>query len=58
MQNPIEYELAAAAMIELPIDDQYRDAVHNDFLRACQMAAFLLEFPLDQKIQAAPVFQP
>ena len=58
MQIPLNYEVAAAAMIDLPIPDEYRDAVHNDFLRAQEMAAFLMAFPLDQKIEAAPVFLP
>lgn len=48
----------AADQIGLPIAPEYREAVEEDFARARAIALFLMEFPLDPRIEAAPVFQP
>ncbi len=49
---------ATAEMIGLNIADRHVGAVEEDFARAAQIAAFLMEFPLQQDVEAAPVFQP
>ena len=55
---PESYVQSAAAVIELPIDAAYLPGVVADFERAAAFAAHLMEFPLDPKIEAAPVFEP
>lgn len=58
MPSTDSYVAAAAARVELPIDPRYLDAVEADFERAAAMAKFLMEFPLDEEVQAAPIFRP
>jgi len=48
---------AAAAQIGLAIDSASRPAVSDDLNRIGLIAKFLMEFPLDQEVEAAPVFQ-
>jgi hypothetical protein len=52
------YVDAAAARVGLPIDAEYLGCVNEDMKRVADVAAFLMEFPLDQAVEAAPVFQP
>jgi len=48
---------AAAARIGLPIPAGSRAEVEEDLSRIGAIAAFLMEFPLDQSIETASVFQ-
>ena len=52
------YMEAAAAQLDLPIDPKSRAAVNDDLTRLSAIARFLMEFPLPQEIEAAPVFEP
>ena len=54
---PTSYMDAAAARIGLPIPAASRREVEDDLSRITTIAGFLMEFPLDQSIEAAPVFQ-
>jgi hypothetical protein len=49
---------AAAAVIGLKIDPAHRPGVLANFERIAQLAALVAEFPLDEDIELAPVFQP
>jgi hypothetical protein len=49
---------AASAQIRLPIDAKSRAAVNQDLAQLKKIAEFLMEFPLEQNVEAAPVFQP
>jgi hypothetical protein len=49
---------AASAEIGLSIDRAERQAVKEDLTRIEAIAGFLMQFPLSQNIEAAPVFQP
>jgi hypothetical protein len=50
--------VAASRLIGLPIRPEDCDAVIEDAARIASVAALLMEFPLPQEIEAAPVFQP
>jgi predicted ATP-grasp superfamily ATP-dependent carboligase len=52
------YVDAVSAAIGLKIDPEYRAAVQADMSRIASIAAFLMEFPLDQDVEPAPVFRP
>lgn len=56
--SPVPYMDAAAAEIGLPIPDTERAHVNEDLKRIAGIAKFLMQFPLDQEIEAAPVFVP
>jgi hypothetical protein len=52
------YVDAAAALIGLPIDPAHRPGVVLNMERIAQMAALVMEFPLPDEIEPAPVFRP
>jgi hypothetical protein len=61
MDNDENYEAyvdAAAAVAGLAIDPAHRPGVLANFERIAQIAALVMEFPLDEQVEAAPVFQP
>jgi hypothetical protein len=49
---------AAAAQIDLPIEPEHLAGVVADWVRIAVIAEFVTLFPLDQSVEAAPVFQP
>jgi hypothetical protein len=51
------YLEAAAARIGLPIAPEYRAGVNDDLSRITTIAGFLMDFPLPQEVEAAPVFR-
>jgi hypothetical protein len=48
---------AASAKIDLKIPTAERKAVNDDLNRLTAIAGFLMQFPLGQDVEAAPVFQ-
>ena len=52
------YVDAAAAAIGLALDPAHRPGVVLNMLRIAEMAALLMEFPLPQACEPAPVFVP
>ena len=52
------YVDAAAALIGLPIDPEHRPGVVLNLARIAQMAALVLEYPLPDEAEPAPVFRP
>lgn len=52
------YVDAAAALIGLPIDPEHRPGVVLNLERIAQMAALVLEYPLPDEAEPAPVFRP
>jgi len=52
------YVDAAAALIGLPIAPAYRPGVVLNLRRVAEMAAMVMEFPLDDAVEQAPVFRP
>jgi hypothetical protein len=53
-----EYVDATAAALGIPLDDELRAAVAGDMERIRAIAEFLMEFPLEQGVEVAPVFRP
>lgn len=51
------YVEMAAERIGLPIDPSLTASVTEDFQRISDIASFLMEFPLEQSGEAAPVFR-
>jgi hypothetical protein len=58
LPGPSSYLQGAAALLGMPLDSSNRDAVSHDLNRLTEVAKFLMEFPLSQDIEAAPVFRP
>jgi hypothetical protein len=52
------YVDAAAALIGLPIDPAHRPGVVLNLDRIAQMAVLVMEFPLPDESEPAPVFRP
>jgi hypothetical protein len=48
----------AAQLIGLPIPPEFRAGVRTNLARAGSIAGAFLDFPLDDSVDAAPVFQP
>ena len=56
--DPKAYVDAAAALIGLTIDPAHRPGVVVNLERIAQMAALVMEFPLPDEAEPAPVFRP
>ncbi|EKQ68723.1 hypothetical protein OsccyDRAFT_3270 [Leptolyngbyaceae cyanobacterium JSC-12] len=56
--NFAEYVDQAAAMIGLPIPTEYHQSVVENFERIAAIAQLVLDFPLPEEIENAPVFDP
>jgi hypothetical protein len=52
------YMDAAAAALALPIAPEHRPGVVANLERLAAMAALVMEFPLPDETEAAPVFRP
>ena len=52
------YVDAAAALIGLPINPAHRPGVVVNIERLAQMAALVVDFPLPEEAEPAPVFRP
>jgi 1-carboxybiuret hydrolase subunit AtzG-like len=53
-----EYAERAAAAIGLPLDPERRPAVGQQLAGLLAAAALVLDFPLPDEVEAAPVFGP
>ncbi|MFY7804950.1 MAG: DUF4089 domain-containing protein [Limnoraphis robusta] len=58
MNNISEYVAQTAQLINLPINPEYREGVISNFERIAAIAQLITEFPLSDKIEIAPVFNP
>jgi pterin-4a-carbinolamine dehydratase len=58
MENYENYVDAAASVAELAIDPAHRPGVLANFERIARLAALIMEFPLDEHVEAAPMFKP
>jgi len=56
--NPAAYVDQAAALIGLPIPDEYHQSVVENFERISMVAQLFLDFPLPEETEVAPVFEP
>jgi len=56
--DPEAYVDAAAALIGLTIDPAHRPGVVVNLERIAQLAALVMEFPLPDEAEPAPVFRP
>jgi len=56
--QPVSYVEAAARKIALPIREEDRAAVEEEMQRISNVAEVLLQFPLEQSMEAAPTFVP
>lgn len=52
------YIVAAAALVGLPLDAEYQPGVALNLQRIAEMAALIMEFPLPDEAEPAPVFTP
>jgi hypothetical protein len=57
-ENVGEFVDQMAAVVDLPIPAEYRDGVVLNFERICTVAQLVLEFPIPEDIEVAPVFEP
>ena len=56
--DPDAYIEAASALVGLPLDPAHRPAFALNLLRIAEMAALVMEFPLPDETEPAPVFSP
>ncbi|MBD1823266.1 DUF4089 domain-containing protein [Cyanobacteria bacterium FACHB-DQ100] len=58
MNNANEFVEIMAEAVGLPIPAEYRESVVANMERIHTVAQLVLEFPLPEEIEAAPVFEP
>ncbi|KAM3102953.1 DUF4089 domain-containing protein [Phormidesmis sp. 146-12] len=56
--NSAEYVDLMAAVVGLPLNPDYRSGVIANFERIQTIAQLVMEFPLPETVEAAPVFEP
>ena len=61
MADPIDLEAyvdTAARLVGLPLDPAHRPGVVLNLERIAAMAALVMEFPLPEETEPAPVYEP
>lgn len=58
MNNASEFVEIMAEVVGLPIPAEYRESVIANVERIHTVAQLVLEFPLPEETEAAPVFEP
>lgn len=65
MANPDSALTNAAQLVDLlaqtlhiPLDPAHRPGVIANFVRSAEMAQLVMDFPLPEDIEVAPIFQP
>lgn len=53
-----EFVNVMSEIVALPIPDEYRENVVANFERIQTIAQLVLEFPLPEELEIAPVFKP
>lgn len=56
--NIAQYVEQTAQIIDLPLAPEYRLSVVENFAKIAAIATLVLEFPLPEEIEPAPVFEP
>lgn len=56
--DPADYVEQTAQLLDLPIAPEYRPGVVENFARIAAIATLVIEFPLPDDIEPAPVFEP
>ena len=56
--NVEKYVEQTAQLIDLPLAPEYRPSVVENFTRIAAIATLVMEFPLPEEMEAAPVFEP
>lgn len=56
--EPADYVEHTAQLLDLPIAPEYRPGVVENFARIAAIATLVMEFPLPDDIEPAPVFEP
>jgi len=53
-----EYVDTISKLVDLPLDPEHRPGVLQNFERIMVIAKLVTEFPLPEKLEAAPIFEP
>ena len=56
--NIAQYVEQTAQLIDLPLAPEYRLSVVDNFAKIAAIATLLVEFPLPEDVESAPVFEP
>jgi hypothetical protein len=56
--DPEAYLNAASAFVGVPVAAEYRSGVVENLRLLHRMASLVTSFPLDDAVEAAPVFEP
>jgi hypothetical protein len=56
--NIAQYVEQTAQLIDLPLAPEYRLSVVENFAKIAAIATLLVEFPLPEDVESAPVFEP
>lgn len=52
------YVEQTAQLIDLPLAPEYRPSVVDNFTRIAAIATLVMDFPLPEEMEAAPIFEP
>ena len=56
--NVQEYIKQMSLLLDLPINDEYKDGVIANFEKIKDIAEIVNNFPLPESIEIAPIFEP
>lgn len=56
--DPAQLVDLLAQTLQVPLDPEHRPGVVANFVRTAEIAQLVMEFPLPDEIEVAPVFQP
>jgi hypothetical protein len=53
-----QYVEQTAQLLDLPVAPEYRESVVENFAKIAAIANLVIDFPLPENIEPAPVFEP
>ncbi len=53
-----QYVEQTAQLLDLPVAPEYRESVVENFAKISAIANLVMDFPLPENIEPAPVFEP
>lgn len=58
LSDPAQLVDLMAAVLQIPLAPEHRPGVIANFVRNTEVAQLVLEFPLPEAVEAAPIFEP
>lgn len=56
--NLVEYVEQMSQLLDLPLEPEYQPGMVDNMTKLAAIASLVMQFPLPEEIEAAPIFEP